>query len=325
MELRYLRYFATVAELRSFTRAAEKLRIAQPAISQQIKTLEAELGVMLLLRTKRSVQLTAAGHAFLRDAVDILGRTEAARSNARRAAKGEIGTLSVGCFSSASSRFLPEVIQIYREQFPAVRVHLTELTPSQQLDAFARGTIDVGFTRPLPKNHEKDFVQTVIYRDRIVAVLPDRHSLAKSRSIRLEKLSNDDWVLFKRSEGPEQVDRFTQLCATAGFFPRIVSEPAMMQSVLMLVAAGVGVSIVPLCVSCFHQSGVRFIPIQPAPSYLDLRAVRPKGEPQPTVGAFLDLLGQQLPQIKAKYERREIKDDRIRLGARAGSTPQSSR
>lgn len=302
MELRYLRYFVAVAELGNFTRAAEKLRIAQPAISQQIKTLEDELGVMLLLRTKRSVKLTAAGHVFLRDATEILGRAEASRTNARRAAKGEIGTLSVGCFSSASSLFLPELIQIYREQFPAVRVHLAELTPSQQMDAFTRGTIDVGFTRPLPKNHEKDFAQTLVYRDRIVAVLPDRHSLAASSSLRLEKLADDDWVLFKRSEGPEQVDRFTQLCATAGFLPRIVSEPAMMQTVLMLVAAGIGVSLVPHCVSCFHQPGVCFIPIRPTPSPLELLAVRPKGEPQPTVGAFLDLLRQQLPQIKAKYE-----------------------
>ncbi len=307
MELRYLRYFVAVAELGNFTRAAEKLRIAQPAISQQIKTLEGELGVMLLLRTKRSVKLTAAGHVFLRDATEILGRAEASRTNARRAAKGEIGTLSVGCFSSASSLFLPELIQTYREQFPAVRVHLAELTPSQQLDAFARGTIDVGFTRPLPKNHEGDFVAVQVYCDRVVAVLPDRHRLAASRSLRLEKLAGDDWVFFKRSEGPEQVDRFVQLCATAGFLPRIVSEPAMMQSVLMLVAAGVGVSIVPHCVSCFHQPGIRFVPIQPVPSSLDLLAVRPKGDPQPTVGAFLDLLRQQLPQIKAKYEGHKLK------------------
>ncbi|MGA3267979.1 MAG: LysR family transcriptional regulator [Verrucomicrobiota bacterium] len=302
MELRYLRYFAMVAELGSFTRAAERLHVAQPAISQQIKTLEEELGVRLLLRNKRSVKLTAAGHTFLRDATDILARAEASRTNARRAAKGEIGTLSVGCFSSASSLFLPELIQIYQERFPAVRVHLAELTPGQQLDAFAQGSIDVGFTRPLPRTHGDNFEKIQVYRDRIMAVLPSRHTLAAERALRLEKLAEDDWVLFKRSEGAQLVEGLTQLCVKAGFLPRIVSEPTMMQTVLMLVAAGVGVSLVPHCVSCFHQPGVCFIPIRPSPPPLDLLAVRPKGELLPTVGAFFDLLRQQLPRIKAKYE-----------------------
>jgi DNA-binding transcriptional LysR family regulator len=122
VELRYLLYFATVAEQQNFTRAAEKLRIAQSAISQQIKTLEEELEIKLLVRNKRTVKLTAAGHAFLRDAKEILARVEESKAEARRAAQEPTGSLSIGCFSGATSHFLPELIQAYRTRYPAVRI-----------------------------------------------------------------------------------------------------------------------------------------------------------------------------------------------------------
>jgi DNA-binding transcriptional LysR family regulator len=151
VELRYLRYFATVAEQQSFTRAAEKLRVAQSAISQQIKTLEEELEVTLLSRTKRSVKLTAAGHAFLREAKDILNRVEQSKVEACRAAQGETGTLSIGCVSWTTSLFLPELIRAYRIRYPGVRIDLRELTPAQQLEDLEGGSIDVGFTGRLPR------------------------------------------------------------------------------------------------------------------------------------------------------------------------------
>jgi len=306
MELRYLRYFAAVAELKNFTRAAEKLRIAQPAVSQQIKTLEDELGVKLLIRTKRSVSITAAGQAFLREANEILAQAEKSKVVARRASRGEIGTLSIGCFSAASAYFLPELIQLYRTRFPAVRVHLYEQTPLQQLDALEAGRIDLGLTRPLPATHTGQFIAERVYRDRAMVLLPDRHPLAKVPRIGLEKLAGDDWVFFKRSEGPELVDGFMQLCAIAGFSPKIVSEPPMMITLVMMVAAGVGVALVPSCVSSFKLPGVRFIPLRPAPPPIDLVAARPVGEPQPTVAAFLDLLRQKLPAIRSRYENRNF-------------------
>ena len=128
MELRYLKYFVTVAERQSFTRAAEELHVAQPAISQQIKSLEEDLGVALLLRTKRSVKLTAAGHAFLSEAREILAHAELSKQIARRAARGETGSLAIGCVGAAASGFLPKLIRSYRKRFPLVRVHLFELT-----------------------------------------------------------------------------------------------------------------------------------------------------------------------------------------------------
>ena len=301
MELRYLLYFATVAEQQSFTRAAKKLRVAQPAISQQIKTLEEELEVKLLVRTKRSVKLTAAGHAFLLQAKDILNRVEQSRVEARRAAQGETGTLSIGFFGAGSSLFLPELIHAYRAQYPAVRINLHEHTSREQLDALESGRIDIGFTRPLPKTQSGRIVLERVYRDCVVAVLSDRHALAGLRKIGLEKLATEDWVLLRRSSAPEVVDGFTLLCTNAGFSPRVISEGARMQTVLTMVAAGVGVSLVAGCDSRLNQPGVTFIPIQPDPPPLDLVAARPDGEPPPTVAAFLEILRQQLPQIRSKY------------------------
>jgi DNA-binding transcriptional LysR family regulator len=301
VELRYLLYFLTVAEQQSFTRAAEKLRIAQPAISQQIKTLEEELEVQLLVRTKRSVKLTAAGQAFLLEANDIINRVEQSRVEARRAAQGETGTLSIGCWAGATSLFLPELIRAYRTQYPAVRIHLYEQLFPKQLEALELGRIDVGFMRPLPKKQAGRFVQERVYRDCVVAVLPDCHALAGFRKISLERLTNEDWVLLRRSSAREIVDGFTLLCTKAGFSPRVVTEPARIQAALMTVAAGIGVALAPSCVRCFHQPGITFIPIQPTPPPLDLVAVRPKGESPPTVAAFLHLLRQQLPRIQSKY------------------------
>ncbi len=303
MELRYLHYFATVAEQQSFTRAAEKLRIAQSSISQQIKTLEEELEVKLLLRTKRSVKLTAAGHAFLREANDILNRVEQSRVEAQRAAQGETGALSIGFFKTGSSLFLPELIHAYRTHYPSVRIDLHEQIPSEQLDSLQVGRIDLGFMRPPPKAQAARFVQERVYRDRAVALLPDRHALACSRKISLEKMANENWVLLSRSTAPELVDGFMLLCANAGFSPRVINEPATIQAALTMVAAGIGVSLAPSSVRSVYQPGVTFIPIQPEPPPLDLVGVRPAGEPPPTVAAFIDVLRQLRPRIRSKYAR----------------------
>ncbi len=154
-------------------------------------------------------------------------------------------------------------------------------------------------------------VQERVYRDCVVAVLPERHALAGLRKISLEKLANENWVLYSRSSVPELVDGFTLLFTKAGFSPRVISEQARIRTVLMTVAAGIGVSLALGCVRSYHVPGVTFIPIQPDPPALDLVAARPKGEPPPTVAAFLDMLRQQLPQIRSKYayDRRWIRGE----------------
>jgi DNA-binding transcriptional LysR family regulator len=303
VELRYLKYFVTVAERQNFTRAAEELHVAQPAVSQQIKSLEEELGVSLLHRTKRSVKLTAAGNAFLSEAKEILAHAELSKQVARRAARGETGSLAIGCVGAAASAFLPEMIQAYRKRFPAVRVHLYEMTPEQQLQAFAREKIDVGFSRPLAALDEKNFTQQRIYRDRLMLAVPESHALAKAGSVRLEKFASEDFVMFKRSEAPKLAEAMTQLCAKAGFIPQVVSELPMVQTMLMAVAAGIGVAIVPGCVRSFRQPGVTILAVRTVSSFIDLVLTRPKGEPPPTVSAWLELVRERLPAIRQLMEK----------------------
>jgi DNA-binding transcriptional LysR family regulator len=298
MELRYLRYFVAVAERRNFTRAAADLHVAQPAISQQIKALEDELEVILLLRNKRSVSLTAAGEIFLAEAREILARAELAKHHTRQAARGEVGSLSIACFSSATSGFLPELIQRYRAEYPAVRIRLAEMTPEQQINAFDKEEIDIGFTRPLPQARSKEFTQDLVYQDRILVALPTSHPLANRRDLTLEKLSNEDFVLFARSEAPALVEKMMLLCADAGFVPRILSEPLMMQTVLMCVAAGVGVSLVPGCVRNFQQPGVILVPLKPTPDPIDLIMISRRSPLSPTVVAWRDLCVREFPEMK---------------------------
>ena len=304
MELRYLRYFVTVAERQNFTRAAEELHVAQSAISQQIKALEDELGVSLLHRTKRSVKLTAAGHAFLSEAKEILAHAELSKQVARRAARGETGTLAIGHICVSGCSFLPELIQLYRKRFPAVRVHLFELMPEQQLQAFARKRIDVGFTRPLAFADENNFIQERIYGDRLMLAVPKAHPLANAKYVRLEKCAGEEFVMFKRSEAPEMVDQLTQLCVKAGFTPQVVSEPLTIQTVLMAVAAGIGVAIVPGVIRRSRQPGVAFLPVRPVSPALDLVLARPKGEPSPTVSAWLELVHESQPAIRHQMEKK---------------------
>jgi DNA-binding transcriptional LysR family regulator len=303
MELRYLKYFVAVAERQNFTRAAEALHVAQPAISQQIKSLEEELGVALLHRTKRSVKLTAAGHAFLSEAREILAHAELSKQIARRAARGETGSLAIGCVGAGASAFLPKLVRLYRKKFPAVRVHLYELTPDQQLLAFAREKIDVGFRSPLAAADGKNFSQERIYGNRLMLAVPDNHALAKAGKVRLEQFAGEDFVMFKRSEAPKLADAMTQLCAQAGFNPQTVSELPMIQTMLVAVAAGIGVAIVPACVRSFRQPGVTILTLRPAAPVIDLMLIRPKGEPSPTVSAWLELVREHLPSIRQQMEK----------------------
>ena len=303
MELRYLRYFVTVADRQNFTRAAEELHVAQPAISQQIKALEDELGVTLLLRTKRSVRLSAAGTAFLAEAREILLKAEMSKQVARRAARGEIGSLSIGCFSSSVSAFLPKLVQAYCKKYPSVRVHLHEMSPDQQRQAFVQERIDVGFTRPLASSVSRDFIQERVYSDRLVLALPSTHPRARDKgSVQLDSMADANFVMFKRSEAPELVDGMIQLCAKAGFSPRIVGEAPMMQTVLMAVASGIGISLVPACVRAMAQKGVSFATVSPVSPEIQLVAVSRKKENSPIIKAWMEVLRLHLPEIRRMME-----------------------
>ena len=301
MELRHLRYFAAVAEHLNYSEASRQLHVAQPAISQAVLDLEDELGVKLLLRTKRSVQLTAAGTTFLHEAGEILRRATEAQRLAQRAARGEVGRLSIGFFGTAAAPFLPMLVNTYRRKFPDVDPCLYELNPDQQLAAFEERRIDLGFSRPLPPGHP-GFEEELVYTDELAIALPATHPLAKRKVIRMKSLATESFVQFHRRGAPGLFDEVVGCCRRAGFSPRIINEPDFMATVITLVESGLGVSLVPCCVRTLNRPHAVFRPITPKSKPIPLCATWLKASPNPALAAFLNVLRAAKTQIKALME-----------------------
>src|ERR1700739_771332 len=172
MELRHLRYFTAVVQWKGYREASRRLHVAQPAISQTVADLEDELGLKLLSRANRVVRLTPEGEIFYTEALRALAQVELAVDTAKRAAKGEVGKLSIGFIGSATYSFLPELVRTFKAQYPGVKLTLQELTPSQQEAAFQKGEIDIGFTRTLTAEQSRTFSSRVLYCDPMMAVPP---------------------------------------------------------------------------------------------------------------------------------------------------------
>lgn len=301
MELRHLRYFTAVVQWKGYREASRRLHVSQPAISRTIANLEDELGLKLFCRTKRAAELTREGEIFYAEAVQVLARTDCAVQTAKRAANGEIGQLSIGFLGSATSIFLPELVRTFKSQHPGVMLTLQELTPLQQEAAFDKGLIDVGFTRTLTSEQRKTFSSRVLYRDPMMAVLPASRGI-KAKSLRLADLSKESFVLFHREGAPPLFDTITRMCNTAGFSARVECEPNMMQTVLTIVAAEQGVSIVPACVRNLRSDGVCFYRLQPDDVRVELVTAWKKQSPSVALRAFLDVIYEKLPFIRQKAE-----------------------
>ncbi len=302
MELRHLRYFAAVAQYLNYSEASRRLHVAQPAISQTILDLEDELSVKLLLRTKRTVQLTAAGTAFLREAQEILRRATEAQRLAQRAARGEVGILGIGFFGTASGPILPSLVDTYRLKFPDVELRLFELDPDQQLAAFDEGRIDLGFTRTLPSDRRAEFEQEEVYNDQLAIALPAKHPLAKQKVIRLKSLACEPFVQFNRKGAPGLFDEVIATCRRTGFSPRIVNEPNFMATVMTLVESGLGVSLIPRCVRSLNRTHVVIRPITPKSGRIPLCVAWRKSANNPALAAFLDVLRAAIPLIRTQME-----------------------
>jgi len=254
MELRHLRYFVTVAEELHFGRAATRLAIVQPSLSQQIRQLEDELGFPLLYRTKRSVELTDAGKVFLAEARQVLAQVREAKRAAQRAYRGEVGRLVVGYISSSTYDLLPLMLRVYRERYPAVEVALRELTTQEQLRALEEEYIHVGLLR-LPISAPLVHVE-VVRREPIVCVLPEEHPLAMRERIAVPLLAQEPFVLQASQRGAGYSAQLLQLCLSSGFSPNVIQEVTEMHTIVSLVAAGMGVSLVPLSAQNIRSQGV---------------------------------------------------------------------
>jgi DNA-binding transcriptional LysR family regulator len=283
VELRHLRYFVAVAEELHFRRAAERLHVSQPPLSQQIRALERELGVEVFSRNRRRVELTAPGRALLPRAREILAAVDDAVQTTRRVARGEAGELAVGFVGSAMYGALPDVLRDFRAARPGVALRLRELPTGEALDALAQGRIDVGVVRPAQA--EPGIALDVVAREAVVVALPEGHRLAKRRRLALRDLAGEDFVLLARREAPGLRAAIDAL----GAEPHEVQEVAEIRTVLGLVAAGVGVSLVPQAVAGAERSGVRFLALAGRAPTVDLALAWRDGDESPALAAFLAL------------------------------------
>jgi DNA-binding transcriptional LysR family regulator len=275
VELRHLRYFVAVAEELHFGRAAERLGIRQPPLSQQIKVLEADLGVPLFERDSRRVRLTAAGEALYPAACDLLGAARRAELTTRRAGRGEVGELTLGFVGSAANELLPRAVRDFRRRYPEVTLRLRELTTMQQVHALRDGLLDIGLLRPpLPETETAGLVVEPVGAERLVAVLPDDHRLARQRFVAAADLAEEPFVLFPRALGPGLHDFILGYCADAGFTPVVEQEAVQMQTIVALVAAGLGVSFVPSSVRHTSRPGAVFRSLRPETRVVHLALAR---------------------------------------------------
>jgi DNA-binding transcriptional LysR family regulator len=285
VELRQLRYFVAVAEELHFRRAAARLHISQPPLSQQIGALERELGCRLLERTRRRVELTPAGEAFLRDARAMLAELDVAVTTARAIDAGQAGVLRVGFVGSALLSIVPAAVQRFRRSRPDVEIELRERSTVEALRALGTGVVDVGLVRP-PIEAESGLSTEVVMRERTIAAIPAGHELAGLRRIPLRRLAAEPLVLFPRRQAPGFHDLLIGRMAATGTSPHVVQYAPEMLTIIGLVAAGIGVSPVPASVAHLALDGVTYRPLSGAPD-TELVAVTRTGDESPLAGAFL--------------------------------------
>jgi DNA-binding transcriptional LysR family regulator len=262
MELRHIRYFLAVAEERNFTRAAARVGIGQPPLSQQIRDLEREVGTPLFRRIPSCAELTEAGRAFLEEALTILRHAEEAKTAARRAARGETGTLRVGFTGSAAfNPIVPSAIRAFRRAYPGVALVLEEANTLRLLERLEGGELDAVFIRP-GRTDPEGVRLSRLGEEPMLIVMPSNHLLASRRRLPLSALSGESFVLFPRAVGLSLYDEVISACQRAGFEPVLGQEAPQISSVVNLVAAELGVSVVPASISQLKVAGVEYLEIE---------------------------------------------------------------
>ncbi|OEC33049.1 DNA-binding transcriptional regulator, LysR family [Pseudomonas cuatrocienegasensis] len=291
MELRHLRYFVAVAEELHFGRAAELLGISQPPLSQQIQALEQELGVRLFERSNRHVALTDAGRLFLEETRQTLAQVSKSVDVVRRAEQGEIGELQIGFTSSAPFvSIIPQAVFAFRQAFPAVHLNLQEMTSREVSQALVDKKLQVGMIRPLELPAELDAVE--LLREPLVALLHAGHPLAgeQEHGLSLAELAAEPFVFFPRSYGSGLYGQLFNLARQAGFSPRITQEAHEALTIIGLVAAGLGVSVLPSSFRRIRIDGVVFRTLLDADATTAVWLVKRRQERSPLAQAFIDLL-----------------------------------
>jgi DNA-binding transcriptional LysR family regulator len=270
MELRHLRYVVTLAETLHFGRAAERLHLSQPPLSHQIRQLEEELRIKLFHRTKRQVQLTEAGRMFVQEARVILAQAAHAANLASRVNQGEVGQLTIGVAGPADAPIFVQILRAFAQKHPKVRIVLRNMSSQDQTQAISEGRLHVGFVA-LPIDDASLATETVI-RQPIMIALPLDHPLAKRHRVPLEALSGEPQIMFARSNGPRFFDAVLAACREAGFSMNIAHEVDNLYTACALVAAGLGVCLVPAGVQDSHSTSSMVLrPVTPALPHIDMQ------------------------------------------------------
>jgi DNA-binding transcriptional LysR family regulator len=288
MELRQLRYLQVLAEELHFGRAAQRLGIAQPALTQQIQSLERDLGARLFQRTKRSVHLTIAGHLTLEQATRTLEQAERTATVARKAGRGEQGSVEIGYVGSAAfSGILSKITFDYRKTNPDIELHLHELDITQQVDDVSHGRIDVGFIRPPVRQWPDGMTSLTLSREPIIIALPKGHPLSRRRAVALAALANETFITTYFEEGVGFHAQVVAMCRAGDLVPRITQRGRQFAAITSLVGAGLGVAFVPDSLRNLRVPNVVYRPLDGAKGTTDLAIIFRKFEQAPAVVSFI--------------------------------------
>jgi DNA-binding transcriptional LysR family regulator len=301
VELRHLRYFIAVAEELHFGRAAERLGISQPPLSQQIQALEEEIGARLFERTNRRVELTDAGRLFLDESRQVLAQVDKAVLLARRAHLGELGELKIGFTSSAPfTSTIPSSIHAFRKAYPDVHLDLQEMSSRQVLKALLEESLQVGVIRPLALPDAVHWVE--LFREPLVAVLRADHPLAAGSEdgLAIAALAEEPFVFFPRSYGTGLYDQVIALTRQAGFSPRIAQEASEAMTIIGLVSAGLGVSILPASFRRTRVDGVVYRTLSDPEATTAVWLVRRQNEGSPLALSFIDLVTREAASLRRR-------------------------
>ena len=315
-DLRQLRYFVAVAEERHFGRAAKRLAMTQPPLSQAIRALEEALGVALFARTKRTVELTPVGADLLPEVRKLLAAADGLRPLAQSLARGEAGALALAFVSTADYGLLPQLLREFAGRYPGVRLQLVEATSDVQIDEVVAGRIDAGLViAPLPPRHTAALNYLPVMREPLVAALPSAAVRARSRKrqgeppdwdeapVTLAELAELPLVIFPRRLAPGFYDIITGCYGAAGLTPRIGQEAIQMQTIVSLVSAGMGVALVPQSLRNLRRTGVVYRPLAERAPIVETGLVWRTGDVSPVLAGFLEVVRAHAAALSANTGR----------------------
>ena len=286
LELRQFRQFIAVAEELNFRRAAARLNMAQPPLTASIRRIEEEIGGELIERTNRVARLTEAGRLFLEEARRTVAQAERTVISAKRAAAGLTGSLRVSFVASAAREILPAILLRFREHHPDVRLELREAMTGPQIEALHNNDVDLGFIIPPSPDPGKLRIE-IIHANRLIAAVPEKHRLARHKTIKLADMASEPWVSYPPRQGPGLHERIAAACRIAGFAPSVTQEALQMDTIVNLVAGGMGVALVSRALSIGSRRGVTFRELSGAGSPVKYELAIAYGRSTPVLDAFV--------------------------------------